>query len=311
MNINRGNRNYVFYDSSISETEVRDWLTDFLNQEYRFLIDTRGKFILSNDHLLNNCFIPILISGETPHKYYKYSNRERAKKIVSRILRNIRHGSEEDLIDIVEDELKGKLGFSDKLLGTYHHDGCPITSFEYSELVYSNFGYIDETKPYIKLYYKNFSYETDEELRIALSNCLAHEYFHFSHHQLIGDNFNKSSGKGAKWRNAVIEALADFFSISYSLDKYKRTENRNRLCLDLAKNRYNLWTERFDSETLEAKWPYAYAYCFFYENGIWKGNLWDSNNVTDSVLNGCREKFNDVLNVSKGSMKEAYQRLQK
>ena len=302
MRMNRWGGNCVFYDKGISESEVEPWLTDFIMNEYRKLIDTRGSFILRDDHLFENDFIPIIISGEKPTKRYKISDRERAGKIVSCILHDRGYRSEEEMISVVEEELKKKSSFTENIIGRYFSDGISMIEFDYP----------DESIPCIKLYYYNFYYKTEREFKAALSNCLAHEYFHYFHHRLIGENFKKSSGLGAKRRNAVIEALADFFCVTYSLYQYKESGNTERQYYDLAKKRYDLWAERFDTVRFEAIWPYAYAYCFFdgcFYGYIFKDDFWDSNNVTDYIINGCRDKFNNVLDDSKINMKEAYYRL--
>lgn len=285
--------NLIYYDlSSISEKKVKPWLTEYLTNEYRALVKTRGSFVLNDDNQFDECFIPIIISGEKPKKRYKYSNNELARKIVH-VLENREIRSPEDAILKIEEILERKT-FTDNIVGCYCNDNCPIVDFDYPTR---------DSKPYIILYYHNFSYSTDEELKVAISNCLAHEYFHFHHNLLIGDNFNvKPGGRGNHQRNAVIESLADFFSFVYTLLQCKVQFCKTDSHIDYAKNQFDKWVDKFGSN-----WPYAYSYCFFFNrNG--RPVLY-SQYYEDYVGNGCKEKFNDVINDSKDGMSKAYKTL--
>ena len=63
----------VYYDlHSISERDVKPWLTDYLTSEYQSLVDTKGRFALDENHLCEGFFIPIVISGKKPKKNYCY-----------------------------------------------------------------------------------------------------------------------------------------------------------------------------------------------------------------------------------------------
>lgn len=285
--------NLIYYDlSSISEKKVKPWLTEYLTNEYRALVKTRGSFVLNDDNQFDECFIPIIISGEKPKKRYKYSNNELARKIVH-VLENREIRSPEDAILKIEEILERKT-FTDNIVGCYCDDNCPIADFDYPS---------QDSKPYIILYYYNFNYRNDEELRVAISNCLAHEYFHFHHNRLIGDTFNKKTrGRGNHQRSAVIESLADSFAFIYTLFQYDKNPCGPNLCIEYAKNRFDEWIDRFGSN-----WPYSYSYCFFFNDKGWPVSY--SQNYKDYKGNGCKEKFNDVINDSKDGMSIAYETL--
>ena len=146
-----------------------------------------------------------------------------------------------------------------------------------------------------EVFIKNFSCEY-EDLFAQLSNCLAHEYFHFLHNFFVGSSFSKR-GRQPFSTDVVKESLADFFALVYSLfndDPILECPNQR-----YAAQRYNSWVKRYGSS-----WPYAYALCFYY-NDCDKPVSY-SDYYKDYYRNGCRNKFMQVLETSKKSMQEAF-----
>ena len=235
----------IFCHSEISRTAQVEQFLQILCEEYERLINTDDPdFLLSEGsfepHLKTLASIPVIVSPEKPTREYSLTDRELAEKIME----DLKFSMGEDPVDVVEKRLKNRKR-EEPVLGTYHHEGCP-------EIVTVESEAADEIKggPYIKIYYYHFTQEDEEELRVALSNCLAHEYFHYYHDLFAPNEFNKS-GKGKKSRERVKEALADYFSVAYTLLLAK---NRKDQYFDFACRRFVQWEKRFGSD-----WPYAYA----------------------------------------------------
>ncbi len=121
-------------------------------------------------------------------------------------------------------------------------------------------------KPYIEIYYRNFNSHDAAKYR----NCLAHEYFHYLHYAYAGVEFSKA-------RKELVEGMADFFAILYSIYRHEKNDLR------VAKHCYNLWKKYFGTS-----WPYASALYYYQVSGV---ELKYSSNYDDYYKHGCIGKF--------------------
>ena len=281
----------VFCDSGTRLTRQVERFIQILDEEYeRLVTKDEPDYLLSGEYFrptlrtLDN--IPVIISSETPTREYTMTDRELAEQIMKDLISYVG----DDPIGVVEKRIKNRKR-QEMITGTYHHEGCPEIITIESEAAYEK-----EGGPYIKIYYNHFELEDEEILRVALSNCLAHEYFHYYHDCFATEEFNKS-GRGKKSRERVKEALADYFSVVYTWmlarEKYK----------DYAVDRYHQWERREGSD-----WPYAYALCFYKVKCKHLGRN-DIFHCDDYI--GCRVKFQEVLNLSKKDMVKAFEYLKK
>lgn len=125
-------------------------------------------------------------------------------------------------------------------------------------------------KPYIEIYYRNFTPRDAASIR----NCLAHEYLHYLHYVFAGKEY-KNADKQLK------EGLADFFRFIYSIHRQGNDD------LKVAKERYNRWKKNFGTY-----WPYAKALYFFQIGG---NEMAYSANYAEYVKHGCLKKFVQVF----------------
>ena len=293
----------VFCDSGITWTPQVQRFIQILDEEYERLITApEPYFLLSEESFLPALGsldkIPVIISPETPTREYTMTDRELAEQIIEELF-YLKLSRGEAPVDVVEKRIKNRKR-KEKLAGTYHHEGCPkLTAIE-SETV-------DVVKggPYIKIYYYHFTQEDEEGLRVALSNCLAHEYFHYYHDCFATEEFNKS-GRGNKSRERVKEALADYFSVVYTWLQAKKIYKDRPWSIEYKKyedyvdNKYQQWKKREGSD-----WPYAYAYCFY---TVKCGEYIDTPSrapYTDTRM-GCGVLFQEVLTLSREDMVKAF-----
>ena len=299
----------VFCDSGIRLTPQVELFIRILDEEYERLINTDDPdFLLSEGsfepHLKTLAPIPVIVSPETPTREYSMTDRELAEQIIKELgcFSGSRCLGRDTPVDVVEKRIKNRKR-QEMITGTYHHEGCPEIITIESEAAYEK-----EGGPYIKIYYNHFEQEDEKILRVALSNCLAHEYFHYYHDCFATEEFNKS-GKGKKSRERVKEALADYFSVVYTWllarEKYKDHQGSYEYNKyeDYAVDRYHQWERREGSD-----WPYAYALCFYKVKCKYLGRN-DKFHCDDYI--GCRVKFQEVLNLSKEDMVKAFEYLKK
>ena len=116
----------------------------------------------------------------------------------------------------------------------------------------------------------------NQEFLAQIANTFAHEYLHFLEFYYCVSHKAMSS----KSEN-VSEALADFFSMLYSLNKADKED------LDVARKEYSAWKRYWGSN-----WPYAYAICFYWVNGNEEGY---TNQFSEYNRLGIIRKFIDVF----------------
>ena len=126
--------------------------------------------------------------------------------------------------------------------------------------------FIDKT-PHIVIYFNQFYADTWDEYIAKIAKTLAHEYAHYLEYAYCKVNDSKS------YQDACVsEAIADFFGVLYSV------YSKGVYNLQVAKERYNKWIERFGSG-----WPYAYALYFYKVDGSEKDFLDDFDEYGKSI----------------------------
>ncbi len=282
----------IIYDKAVKKEDQIEGLVDFLQSEYECLLETQGRFILEEGFFKEKDFkpIPVILSSECPVGKTYRANDDWVARTIVREFRN--SYSEEEKEEIIKRVLKDR-SFTPWITGMYYHDG--------SSAIKRNDVDCNIESPCIVLYYRNTVCQDEEEYKAWIAANLAHEYFHYLHDLYAGDEFSK---KGYR-RERVVEALADFFAFTYSL--YGADTGLNRVNgyarEKVAKDRYDSWVYRF---VKDCKWPYAYAYCLFFDMFI---PVKYSSYIKDYWKNGCKLKFNEVLGISKQGMQYAYKRL--
>ena len=282
----------IIYDKAVKKEDQIEGLVDFLQSEYECFLEAQGRFILDEGLLEEKDFkpIPVILSSECPIGKTYRANDDWVARTIVRELRTFY--PEEEKEAVIKRVLKDR-SFTPWITGMYYHDG--------SYVIERNDVDCNREGPCIILYYRNTVCQDEEEYKAWIAANLAHEYFHYMHDLYAGDEFSK---KGYR-RDRVVEALADYFAFTYSL--YAAETGLNRVNVyareNVAKDRYDSWAYRF---VKDCKWPYAYAYCLFFDVFI---PAEYSNHIKDYWKNGCKLKFNEVLGISKQGMKYAYKRL--
>ena len=154
--------------------------------------------------------------------------------------------------------------------------------------------FIHNPQPLIKIYFNQFDSADWDEYFAEISQTLAHEYMHYLEYEYCRKSGNKSFNDAN-----VSEALADFFSVIYSLsrgtNKFVITDKDR---IDVAEKRYNEWIKWDDSG-----WPYAYALYFM------KKRISGFSPIFREYYDkGCIEKLRTVF-VATLNPKDAYDKL--
>ena len=281
----------IIYDKAVKKEDQIEGLVDFLQNEYECLLETQGRFILEEGFFKEKDFkpIPVILSSECPvSKTYRANEDWVARTIVSEFRSSY---SEEEKEAIIKRVLKDR-SFKPWITGMYYHDSSSVIKENEVDC---------PAGPCIVLYYRNTVCDDEEEYKAWIAASLAHEYFHYLHDLYVRNEFSK---KGYM-RDRVVEALADFFALMYSLHAAETRLNKvfGYAREKVARDKYDGWAYRFGKD---CKWPYAYAYCFFFDIHI---PAEYSNKVSYYENNGIKMKFNEVLGISKRAMKYAYKRL--
>lgn len=168
--------------------------------------------------------IRVFLSPKRPEKKYRNGDDFVAKKISAFVKERGR---------ITEDEVRGFLGYTDRIGGQF-----VLPTDRNGE------------EPYIVLYYRQFETADREEYDAMITQTLAHEYLHYLEYEYCTRFCRKP------FRDPFVsEALADGFGVLSSLARSRGAGDFDR---KVAERRYDLWVERFDSA-----WPYANALRFF------------------------------------------------
>ena len=282
----------INYSNNYPSQEQNENIIQFLANEYEGIIKFTKEWISwYRADAIELPIIPVVISEKTPTQKYTMSNRELAEAIVIYLDGKYNKGNTIERIDKTE-EIINNAAFTSKITGCYHNSGYMKKGGYHLKFEATS------TKPYIEIFLKNFSYDNKEELFVQLSNCLAHEYFHFIHNYFVGRSFTKR-GRPPFTTKAVKESLADFFALVYTLSEYTLCDNLSRK--KYASQRFNLWAKRFHSS-----WPYAHALYYYYNDEGQPVTFSDYYKDYFDNSNGCLNKFMNVLETSRKSMEAAY-----
>ena len=281
----------IRYDKDVDEKDKIPGLVEFLKCEYEQLLESNGRFILS-DNLFEIKMqpIPVILSDKPPKdKGYRMSDDWVTKTIVRELQKEC---SKDKMEEVVKRILKDR-SFNPPIIGRYFPNSNQFSERDCDDNIPQG--------PYIELYYRNSICPAEEYYKACLSACLAHEYFHFIQDSYLGIDLNKTGLKN----QAVIESLADFFSFAYCLSKSDgdtHTRIEPKALKEWAKKRSDIWRYRFGS-----RWPYSFAYCFLYISYDYPMHFSDS--LEDYYNYGCIDKFNMVMYYCQRSMREAYDEL--
>ena len=245
---------HIRYEDDIKEDERVEGLCRNLEEWYslviRYLNELSFELDLPNLKIEK---IPVILSKARPTHSYRNNVAKWIKKQV---------------------DLRGK-DITEKAI--QHILDCEIQTL----LVNGEFVHNYEM-PYIKIYYTNTTEKDFYRYIASICMTLAHEYFHYYHYLLVGNNIYKNPMP--KEDLAVTESLADIFAYDCLL----RNKHFNHMMEKVAFGRHSWWIEHFGSNI-----PYAEAirYCFGFGYQVQYAKMFD------------------VLMLSKNSMKDAYKRL--
>lgn len=280
----------IIYAENVAEDERIPGLAGFLHNElepivafFRDLVNERIIVIEERDRsrlleLIGDAFeLPIILRKETPSETYCFPWSDSSKTAaIERIATDSTISPADKLArirEILDDNSLQTLTM--RIPGRYVHSGNKFYEGRH-----------------IEIFFRNFDCPDEEQYKAAVAQTLAHELFHYWHHLFIGQQYLGN----APGRKPVIESTADFFSVLYSLDRWKKTNNRERhYC---AEKRFKEWRRYYGTT-----WPYAYALCFCLPQfGIVR--MYD---VYYYVKGGDIQKFFDVLRESKKNFASAYE----
>ena len=255
----------VRYLEGITSNERVPDLAEFLMDRYNEILAIAYDFLKDTDIGREDCFddITVYLSNETPVKIEPFDDDYCADQIVQLGKKTKGIFAKQDILKIING------GNEDRLMGEYFPNSSRSNRREGIE------------GPYIKIYYRNISYQTPEEYLCLLAMTLAHEYLHHLHHMEIGsDEFIRID----KHSKRVEESLADFFSVWYVL-KHLSGRQREPLGKAVAAKRHDAWERRYPSG-----WPYSYALHYFPKN--WFST--DINSYPSSIINKFIEIFSTI-----------------
>ncbi len=269
----------IYYEDDALEDEKIPGLTGFLesvyqdeivwaancrldNDEYRFPEDRIGEHI-------SIPIIPIILSKDCPPNKYEIEENWIRNKVNKQLVDNPERDFMKDrLFDDMKKSIPGKLG-------EYHHEGSNY-DWDPNDIRYSYrvFSWENNSKPFIKIFYRNLIRPNENEYCNRIKCVLAHEYFHFVHDRLAGNLKNDLNGN-------VIESAADFFC-TYFIGGNTANEN------------YESWEKWFGSG-----WPYSSALYYFYADG----SEYPCYAIKHPAIS---EKFERILETSCVSMTKAF-----
>ena len=198
--------------------------------------------------------IPVILSTECPLKDWEKGDDYLVREVKEHIMNSEGRTTPDKIRAILDDPY-----FHDRVLGRFF---------------YKN------TDPYIEIYYLNFDCSNIHRFFSAIASILAHEYMHYLQYSLC-THFGVTNPFSGAEATVVSEALADFFSLLYSVSEGKRQD------IETAEDRYNLWCKRRGTG-----WPYAEALCFFTVSG---NTLRFSDKLNDYFSHGSVQKLNEVF----------------
>lgn len=257
------NSELVYYNDNVDINKRVEGLCEKLEIEYIEYLRHFGLYIFRDIIDGDFCLPKVVLCKECPSKIWTNSDSFVTKKVNELIKKG-------DLVN--EQQIAQILRHQSRIAGEFIHNPQPL----------------------IKIYFNQFDSVDWNEYFAKISKTLAHEYMHYLEYEYC----RRSRKKSYKDAN-VSEALADFFSVIYSLsrgtDKFVITDKDR---IDVAEKRYNEWVKWDDSG-----WPYAYALYFMKKriNGF-------SPIFREYYDKGCIEKLRIVF-VATLNPKDAYGKL--
>ena len=257
------NRELVYYNDNVDINKRVEGLCEKLEIEYIEYLSHFALYIFRDIIDVDFSLPKVVLCKECPSKIWTNSD----SFVTSKVNELIKKG---DLVN--EQQIAQILRHHTRIAGEFIHNPRPL----------------------IKIYFNQFDSADWNEYFAEISQTLAHEYMHYLEYEYC----RRSRKKSYKDAN-VSEALADFFSVIYSLnrgtDRFVITDKDR---IDVAEKRYNEWV-KWDG----SGWPYAYA-LYFMKKRI-KGF---SPIFREYYDKGCIEKLRTVF-VATLNPKDAYGKL--
>lgn len=281
------NEEIVRYAENVSESEkipgLISYIQDLLHEISDYIRNLVPDASIMFEGMPNFCCrIPIILKKEK--KFQKYNERDSfiLNKINQKLSNRCGYLTNEELLQEIKEILARRV-WHERILGTYFPNKIePEREKNYF--------------PFIEIYYCNFDCDEPNKYKAMMAQCLSHEIGHCINHRVAGDMFICGS-RGFDIK-VVNEAFADFFANMFLINR-KTADN---LYLDVARDRYQAWEDRFDSS-----WPYAGAKLFHKVDNIWHDF---SENFEDYVNWGCIRKMFEFLTIyGNRGWRDAYKRL--
>ena len=257
------NSELVYYNDNVDINKRVEGLCEKLEIEYIEYLTHFASYIF-RDIIDGEFYLPkVVLCKECPSKIWTNSDSFVTRKVNELIKKG-------DLVN--EQQIAQILRHHTRICGEFIHNPHPL----------------------IKIYFNQFDSADWYEYFAEISQTLAHEYMHYLEYEYCRRSGNKSFNDAN-----VSEALADFFSVIYSLKRATDIfDITAKYRIEVAEKRYNEWVKWDDSG-----WPYAYA-LYFMKKRI-KGF---SPIFREYYDKGCIEKLRIVF-VATLNPKDAYDKL--
>lgn len=245
------NRELVYYNDNVDINKRVEGLCEKLEIEYVEYLRHFALDIFRDIIDVDFCLPKVVLCKECPSEIWTNSDSFVTRKVNELIKKGDFANEQEEIAQI--------LRHRSRILGEFIHNPQPL----------------------IKIYFNQFDSADWDEYFAKISQTLAHEYMHYLEYEYCRI-FRKKSYNDAN----LSEALADFFSVIYSL---KRATDRSVIMakdrIEVAEKRYNEWV-KWDG----SGWPYAYA-LYFMEKRI----SGFSPVFAEYYVKGCIEKLRTVF----------------
>ncbi|MBE5731768.1 MAG: hypothetical protein E7353_01925 [Clostridiales bacterium] len=235
---------FVYYAENVSDEEKVPGLCSYLRELYGRIKQFAGRILYKEFRYCSEEFfkyIPVILKKECPVQTHK-NNYEFATKKINEITK------EKGAISV--DDLKNALYYKQRIAGMFFAG----------------------KEPHIEIYFNQFESSCYDEYLACVLNTLAHEYAHYLEFEYCGRKRGKKSNKGS----CVSEAIADFFSVLFSVDKGDMFD------LNVAEGRYYWWREMFGSGL-------SYSYAFYFVKNMPRPfhnviqDYYDNDNISNLV----------------------------
>ena len=257
------NRELVYYNDNVDINKRVEGLCEKLEIEYIEYLRHFALYIFRDIIDVDFCLPKVVLCKECPSKIWTNSDSFVTRKVNELIKKG-------DLAN--EQQIEQILRHHSRIAGEFIHNPQPL----------------------IKIYFNQFDSADWDEYFAKISQTLAHEYMHYLEYEYCRRSRKKSYNDAN-----VSEALADFFSVIYSLKRATgRFDITAKYRIEVAEKDYNEWV-KWDG----SGWPYAYALYFM------KKRIRGFSPIFAEYYNkGCIEKLRTVF-VAALNPKDAYDKL--